>query len=569
MKRNMKLLSGLLLTLLLTFGVNTFGINTFGVNSSLAAPAAQAEQTIFDIITEDARFTLLNGAIEAANLAETLSGEESFTLFAPTDAAFDKLPESAQAALFGDDPLLTNVIQYHIAPERLTSQEIDALATVDTLLGRPLAVVNSEPVFIVNQAQVIETDIEATNGVIHVVDSVLFPPGVKGTIMTDAADQMLGITAPTLRDNLNIMENISQSDDFTQLTLALQATDLAEAFAESGPFTVFAPVDAAFEKLPDGTFDNLLANPAALEDLLAYHIVPDELNPEEIINSDLITAVSGQPIDVIFEADQFRIGDALVSDSFLQAENGLIYTIDTVLTPPQGALPESAVVVEENVVVCASDYVVQADDWLSKIANKFYGDPLAYPVIFEATNAFAKTNEAYDPIADPNRIEAGQRLCIPEQDTAEELVFGESALTNELTPQPITDLLMEDERFSMLTTAIETAGLADTLRGEGPFTLFAPTDAAFEKLPENVLNDLLNDPQELEALLLNHVAPFELMANDLVGLETITTARDDTINVTAEGDDVQIGGAQITTPDIQAFNGVIHAIDTVLLSAEE
>jgi uncharacterized surface protein with fasciclin (FAS1) repeats len=116
-----------------------------------------------------------------------------------------------------------------------------------------------------------------------------------------------------------------------------------------------------------------------------------------------------------------------------------------------------------------------------------------------------------------------------------------------------------------LVAAIQAAGLVDTLSGPGPFTVFAPTDAAFAALPDGALDDLLADPDALAEVLTYHVVAGELYAADVVGQTELETVQGGTVSVEVDGDTVRVGDATIVTTDIEASNGVIHVIDAVLL----
>ena len=120
-------------------------------------------------------------------------------------------------------------------------------------------------------------------------------------------------------------------------------------------------------------------------------------------------------------------------------------------------------------------------------------------------------------------------------------------------------------QFTTLVSLVERAGLADTLAGPGPFTVFAPTDAAFAKVPKKTLNALLKDRAKLRAVLLYHVAAGRLEAADVVERRSIKTLNGKRVRVRVDGDEVFVGKAQVTTPDVGASNGVIHVIDRVLI----
>ncbi len=119
--------------------------------------------------------------------------------------------------------------------------------------------------------------------------------------------------------------------------------------------------------------------------------------------------------------------------------------------------------------------------------------------------------------------------------------------------------------FNTLVQAVQAAGLNETLSGEGPFTVFAPTDEAFAALPEGTLDALLADEEALRSVLTYHVVAGEYMASDVAGMESLTTVQGEEINVTAENGSVMINDANVTTADIEASNGVIHVIDKVIL----
>ena len=129
----------------------------------------------------------------------------------------------------------------------------------------------------------------------------------------------------------------------------------------------------------------------------------------------------------------------------------------------------------------------------------------------------------------------------------------------------IVDIAAANPDFSTLVKALKAAGLVDTLKGEGPFTVFAPTNAAFDKLPKGTLEKLLADIPALKNILLYHVVPGKVMAADVVKVDSAKTALGEAINVKVDGDKVMVNNAQVIKTDIKASNGVIHVIDTVIL----
>jgi uncharacterized surface protein with fasciclin (FAS1) repeats len=131
--------------------------------------------------------------------------------------------------------------------------------------------------------------------------------------------------------------------------------------------------------------------------------------------------------------------------------------------------------------------------------------------------------------------------------------------------QNIVEIAVAAGNFNTLVTAVQAAGLVEVLSGEGPFTVFAPTDEAFAKIPAADLQALLADREKLTAILTYHVVPGRVLASDVVGLETAATVNGKSVSITTNQDGVRIDGARVTATDIMASNGVIHVIDTVIL----
>lgn len=129
----------------------------------------------------------------------------------------------------------------------------------------------------------------------------------------------------------------------------------------------------------------------------------------------------------------------------------------------------------------------------------------------------------------------------------------------------IVDTAKDAGSFSTLITALEAAGLVETLQGEGPFTVFAPTDEAFAAIPEDQLNALLADREQLTAVLTYHVVSGKVMAADVVELDSATTVQGSDVDITVSDGSVKVDDANVVTTDIEASNGVIHVIDAVIL----
>ncbi len=140
-----------------------------------------------------------------------------------------------------------------------------------------------------------------------------------------------------------------------------------------------------------------------------------------------------------------------------------------------------------------------------------------------------------------------------------------SSKMNKADKMDIVETAVAAESFQTLVTAIKAAGLVETLKGEGPFTVFAPTDEAFAALPEGTVENLLKDKEKLTAVLTYHVVPGKVMASDVVKIDKAQTVNGQSVKVKVKNDKVMIDNANVVKTDIACSNGVIHVIDAVIL----
>ncbi len=287
--------------------------------------AEETSNTIVDIAVNDGRFNTLVAAVTAAGLAETLSGEGPFTVFAPTDDAFAALPEGTVDALLQDPQgALTDVLLYHVVSGKVMAADVVGLDAAATLGGEDIAVsVDGDRVMLNGSTAVVITDIEASNGVIHVIDSVLLPPSMAAA----EADPM---AMPSIAE-------IAVADgNFTTLVAALDAAGLVDTLSGEGSFTVFAPTDEAFAALPEGTVEALLQDPeGALRNILLYHVVDGKVMAADVVGLDAATSLAGEDIAISVDGDQVMLnGTANVVATDIEASNGVIHVIDAVILPP-------------------------------------------------------------------------------------------------------------------------------------------------------------------------------------------------------------------------------------------
>jgi transforming growth factor-beta-induced protein len=271
-----------------------------------AADAARADAsppTIVEVALADGRFTVLAAAVQRAGLVEVLSGPGPLTIFAPTDAAFAKLPAGTVAGLSNDQ--LKQVLTYHAVNGRALSSSLTS-GPVTTLAELSAFVTVAGGSVKVNDATVTSADVQASNGVIHVIDTVLMPP--------------------------NIVEAAQYAGAFTTLVSAVGTAGLADALSdETANLTVFAPTDAAFAALPPGTVAGL--STTALADLLKYHVLPTEVLSTELTAGAVNTLLAGKQVTISL-TDGPKVNDANITITDVRTTNGVIHAIDKVLTIP-------------------------------------------------------------------------------------------------------------------------------------------------------------------------------------------------------------------------------------------
>jgi len=263
-------------------------------------------KTIVETAVEAGIFTTLVKAVQEAGLVEALSDPGPLTVFAPTDEAFAEIPAETLNALLQDKEKLTAVLTYHVVAGNLLGAQVMRKNSIITLHGGALSVDVSDGIK-VDDANIIETDIRTSNGRIHVIDKVLMPK--------------------------NIVETAVGAGIFNTLVTAVQEAGLVEVLSGPGPFTVFAPTDAAFAKVPASVLNEILADKEQLTQVLTYHVVPGKLMAGDVLAMDKIKTVQGNEITVNYDCSGVMVDNALVINTDIVTSNGVIHVIDGVILP--------------------------------------------------------------------------------------------------------------------------------------------------------------------------------------------------------------------------------------------
>ena len=569
--------------------------------------------TVLDIARSSENFSILLSVLEQTGLDEVLDNHaETFTVFAPTNAAFESIEAETLEALLDDSDALRDLLLYHV----ISGTEVDSgtaigLANERVLMANEQETVLSvtEDVLYVNLSQVTDTDLEADNGIVHVLNSVIFPPNVLDP-------------SPTL-SIAEIVQN-DESSRFDILALALNTTALDIPLADSDQtFTVFAPTDSAFEALGQGTINALIANTPELAAILGKHVVSEveiDFLTALTANGSSVDAFSGDQIPVQVIDGYLRIGNANVVFENIQATNGIVHIIDAVIATEEDLPPLSVVQVLQNdpdfstlLTALEQENLLEVLDNLSSEFTVFAPTNEAFNVLLESLEISVEELLALPNLSDIllYHVLAGTVLFDDAVDSAGQVIetLNEDnigiSFTNDslnintaqviapfdltgangvvhkinqvLIPPPdvvaegtVVDAAVGIPELSLLVQALSAANLVETLSNDNEtFTVFAPTNAAFEALGEGVLENLINsDIESLTNVLLAHViqgaAVDSRTAFSLAGQSATTLGGDVSINI----DDgvLTVGDAQIISFDLLTSNGIIHIVDAVLVT---
>ena len=278
--------------------------------------------------------TTVVAAVKAAGLVETLKGAGPFTVFAPTNAAFAKLPAGTVDTLLKPEnkSQLVDILTYHVVSGRYTNADLTEGLVLKTVEGKTLKFHRDANglIWINGSAMVETTDVISSNGVTHVINGVLLP--TQSTYMTDGVE----VGGALMVRSLDIVDNAVKAANVTTVVAAVKAAGLVETLKGAGPFTVFAPTNDAFAKLPAGTVDTLLKpeNKSQLVDILTYHVVSGRYKTSDLTDGLTLKTVEGKTLAVKRLGNQIWInGSAMISTPDVISSNGVTHVIDTVLMP--------------------------------------------------------------------------------------------------------------------------------------------------------------------------------------------------------------------------------------------
>ncbi|MEO7107277.1 MAG: fasciclin domain-containing protein [Rhodoferax sp.] len=298
------------------------GAATIGSSLLAACGGSSNDPDIVQIAQSNPDLSILVEAVTAAGLVDTLKGPGPFTVFAPTNAAFASLLTElgvTKDALLANKPLLTTVLTYHVLSGRVGKAAIPVGKAISTVQGSIFKIDTSSGALAITDgrnrvAKITQTDINASNGVVHIIDKIILPA------------------------NKDIVQTASALPDFSILVEAVVAANLQGTLSSPGPFTVFAPTNAAFAALLTELGickEALLANVPLLTSVLTYHVVAGRVLKADVPVGSPITTVQGGTftVDSTLTITDARNRKAKIIATDVMTSNGVIHAIDTVLLP--------------------------------------------------------------------------------------------------------------------------------------------------------------------------------------------------------------------------------------------
>lgn len=538
--------------------------------------------SIFDIVAGSADHTTLETAIRTVGLENALTVVDDLTLFAPNDAAFDKLPAGTVDFLIQNPDVLIDILGLHLLEEALTT---DDFTDPDEQLffaanGSVLTIFNDGTQTTVNEIPVTAPNVQATNGIIHGIETVILNP------------------------DSTIVDVVDNSPDHTVLEVAIDSLGLEvdRLLRSKGPFTLFAPVDGAFADIPAADLQALLDDEDALGDVIGNHLIFGEVLAGSLSDGLVVESASGTLLRVVINADGTFINGAKVIATDILTDNGVVHVMENIIPIEENTVYTIVSNSPDHTTLKAAIDAAGLDQTLSDddvdltlfaptdAAFDALPDGTVDALLMDPTGELTQIllYHTVDGIAFAGDLNDGQKIVTLNGKEVTVTINTDGVFINDamvtvtdleadngvvhvidavlLPPKStVLDIIVNSPDHETLEAAVRAAELVETLNGEGPFTVFAPTDEAFAALPDGTLDALLADPMgQLTSVLLYHVVGSKALSSDLSDGQEIETVNGQKVTVTINADGVFINNAQVTVENLEADNGVVHVINAVL-----
>uniref|UniRef100_A0A2K6N2W9 Periostin n=1 Tax=Rhinopithecus bieti TaxID=61621 RepID=A0A2K6N2W9_RHIBE len=516
---------------------------------------------------------------DASKLREEIEGKGSFTYFAPSNEAWDNLDSDIRRGLESNVNVeLLNALHSHMINKRMLTKDLKNGMIIPSMYNNLGLFINHYPngVVTVNCARIIHGNQIATNGVVHVIDRVLTQIGTS------------------------IQDFIEAEDDLSSFRAAAITSDILEALGRDGHFTLFAPTNEAFEKLPRGVLERIMGDKVASEALMKYHILNTLQCSESIMGGAVFETLEGNTIEIGCDGDSITVnGIKMVNKKDIVTNNGVIHLIDQVL------IPDSAKQVTElagKQQTTFTDLVAQLGlasalrpdgeyTLLAPVNNAFSDDTLSMDqrlLKLILQNHILKVKVGLNELYNGQILETigGKQLrvfvyrtavCIENSCMERGSKQGRNGAIHifreiiQPAEKSLHEKLKQDKRFSTFLSLLEAADLKELLTQPGDWTLFVPTNDAFKGMTSEEKEILIRKGQNaLQNIILYHLTPGVFIGKGFEpGVTNILkTTQGSKIFLKEVNDTLLVNELKSKESDIMTTNGVIHVVDKLLYPAD-
>uniref|UniRef100_A0A3B4BC08 Uncharacterized protein n=1 Tax=Periophthalmus magnuspinnatus TaxID=409849 RepID=A0A3B4BC08_9GOBI len=509
---------------------------------------------------------------DISKLRPEIEGPGSFTFFAPSNDAWDLLNEDVRNNLVSNVNIeLYNALHYHMANKRYLTKDLKNGMTITSMYQDLNLHINLYPngVVTVNCARIIHGNQVSTNGVVHVIDRVI---------------QATGNT---------IQSFVEVDDDLTTLSV-----NLMDKLGEKGQFTLFAPTNAAFDKIGIETLERLQDNKDALQALVKYHLLNSVQCSEAIMSGTSYETMEGSNIDIGCDGDSLTVnGVKMVLKKDIVTSNGVIHLVDQVLMPDSAKQVLELVGASQSTfgdmvtelglaaaMKAGTEYTLLAPSNVAFTDEVMSIDQSALRLILE--NHILKNKFTLGQLYNGQRLETlgglllrvfiyRSAVCIENACLIRGSREGSNGALHSMktflkpAESSMYEILTEHGGFKIFLSLMEAAGLTDLLKQEGDFTLFAPSDKAFAGLSSSDLALLKKDINALRTILLYHFNNGVFIGGGLeMGVTNLLKSlQGSNLRVIAANNSISVNTVPVSETDIMATNGALHYIDKVLYPA--
>ncbi|XP_019385584.1 PREDICTED: periostin isoform X12 [Crocodylus porosus] len=515
---------------------------------------------------------------DMSKLREEIEGKGSFTFFAPSNEAWNLLePEIHKNLIDNVNIELYNALHHHMLNKRMLTKDLKNGMTVVSMYNDLKLLINHYPngVVTVNCARIIHGNQIATNGVVHVIDRVLTPVG------------------NTIQDYLEV------EDDLSSLRAASIASEVLDTLGKPGHYTLFAPTNEAFEKLPRGVLERIMGDKVAAEALIKFHILNTLQCSEAIMGGAVYETLEGNTVEVGCDGESLTVnGIKMVKKKDIVTSNGVIHLIDKVLIPDSakqvlelgGAQQTTFTDLMAQLGLASSLRPEGQYTLLAPLNGAFSDDTLRMDqrlLKLILQNHVLKVKIGLNELYNGQQLETlGGKLlrvfvyrtavCIENSCMVRGSKEGRNGILHLFSEiikpaeKSLHETLKNNKQFSTFLSLVKAADLEDLLTLPGEWTLFVPTNDAFKGLTNEEKEILIRDKNALRNIILYHLTQGIFIGSGFEpGVTNILkTIQGGKLYLKTVNDTLLVNDLKSKESDLMTTNGVIHVVDKLLYPAD-